>query len=66
VAGDLQGGVGVVGIERDGDPGEVGVLAEEPFEDIDGLSSLIGCGLVGDGEVVVEERGRHGRGLLAA
>jgi len=61
VARDLQGGVGVVGIQRDGDPGEVGVLAEEPFEDIDGLSSLIGCGLVGDGELVVEERGRHGR-----
>ena len=57
VAGDLQGGVGVVGIERDGDPGKVGVLTKEPFEDIDGLSSLSGCGLVGDGELMVEERG---------
>lgn len=49
VAGDLQGGVGVVGVERDGDAGKVGVLAKEPFEDVDGFSSLVGCGFVGSG-----------------
>jgi hypothetical protein len=35
-------------------------LAKEPFEDVDGLSSLIGRRFVGDGELMVEERGRHG------
>lgn len=41
------------------------MLPEKPFEDVDRLGGLGRRGFVGDGELVVEERGRHGSGLLA-
>jgi hypothetical protein len=35
LARDLHGGAGVVGIEREDNAGKVGVLAKEPFEDVE-------------------------------